>query len=237
MRVVTGLVVALLAAISPAAAQDFIEFHTENIQLLRGTAYELGDRERTIITLEHANRWRYGDLFVFADLTIGDDGQRSAYGEISPRLSLSRMTGQDWSLGPVSDVFLAGNLELGDEGLDRQLYGIAADLDLPGFRFFRVHAYHRDDPHRPGSTWQSTIVWNRPFEIAGQSFLTEGFADFAGGEGVGTENQLIVPRLLWQVPAAEHVWLGVEYQYWHNKFGVSGVDESVAQLQVKFVLP
>ncbi len=237
MRVVSGLMMAMAGLAAPAAAQDLIEFHTENVQLLRGSTYELGDRARTVITLEHANRWRYGDLFVFADLTLGDDGQRSAYGEISPRLSLSRMTGQDWSFGVVSDVYLAGNFELGDEGLDRQLFGAAVDLDLPGFRFVRVHAYHRDDPQRPGSTWQSTIVWNRPFQLGGQSFLAEGFADLAGGEGAGTDHQLIVPRLLWQVPAAEHVWVGVEYQYWHNKFGVSGVDESVAQFQVKFVLP
>ncbi|WP_171036296.1 outer membrane protein OmpK [Maricaulis alexandrii] len=135
MRMATSVAGALLAVCSPVSAQDFIEFHTENIQLLRGSTYELGDRDRTIITLEHANRWRYGDLFVFADLTIGDDGQRSAYGEISPRLSLSRMTGQDWALGLVSDVYLAGNFELGDEGLDRQLYGAAVDLDLPGFTF------------------------------------------------------------------------------------------------------
>ncbi|MAK63301.1 MAG: ion channel protein Tsx [Maricaulis sp.] len=237
MRVVSGLMMAMAGLAAPAAAQGLIEFHTENVQLLRGSTYELGDRARTVITLEHANRWRYGDLFVFADLTLGDDGQRSAYGEISPRLSLSRMTGQDWSFGVVSDVYLVGNFELGDEGLDRQLFGAAVDLDLPGFRFVRVHAYHRDDPQRPGSTWQSTIVWNRPFQLGGQSFLAEGFADLAGGEGAGTDHQLIVPRLLWQVPAAEHVWVGVEYQYWHNKFGVSGVDESVAQFQVKFVLP
>lgn len=237
MRVVSGLMMAMAGLAAPAAAQDLIEFHTENVQLLRGSTYELGDRARTVITFEHANRWRYGDLFVFADLTLGDDGQRSAYGEISPRLSQSRMTGQDWSFGVVSDVYLAGNFELGDEGLDRQLFGAAVDLDLPGFRFVRVHAYHRDDPQRPGSTWQSTIVWNRPFQLGGQSFLAEGFADLAGGEGAGTDHQLIVPRLLWQVPAAEHVWVGVEYQYWHNKFGVSGVDESVAQFQVKFVLP
>ena len=237
MRVVSGLMMAMAGLAAPAAAQGLIEFHTENVQLLRGSTYELGDRARTVITLEHANRWRYGDLFVFADLTLGDDGQRSAYGEISPRLSLSRMTGRDWSFGVVSDVYLVGNFELGDEGLDRQLFGAAVDLDLPGFRFVRVHAYHRDDPQRPGSTWQSTIVWNRPFQLGGQSFLAEGFADLAGGEGAGTDHQLIVPRLLWQVPAAEHVWVGVEYQYWHNKFGVSGVDESVAQFQVKFVLP
>ncbi|WP_203291903.1 outer membrane protein OmpK [Maricaulis parjimensis] len=237
MRFMAGVMVAAGIMTAPASAQDFIEFHTENVQLLRGFDYELGDRERTIITLEHANRWRYGDLFVFADFTIGDDGQRSAYGEISPRLSLSRMTGQDWSFGLVRDVYLAGNVELGDEGLDRLLYGAAVDLDLPGFTFFKLHAYHRDDPQRPGSTWQVNFAWNRPFQIGDQRFLTEGFADLAGAEGFGTEHQLVVPRLLWQVPAWEHVWVGVEYQYWHNKFGVPGVTESVSQLQVKFVLP
>ena len=30
-------------------------------------------------------------------------------------------------------------------------------------------------------------------------------------------------------------FLGVEYQYWHNKFGIDGVTESVPQLQAKWV--
>lgn len=237
MRTIIGMIAALCGMPAAAGAQELIEFHTENVQLLRGFDYELGDRQRTIITFEHANRWRYGDLFVFADFTVGDDGQRGVYGEISPRLSLSRMTGQDWSFGAVRDVYLAANVELGDEGLDRQLYGVAADLDVPGFAFLRVHAYRRDDPLRPGSTWQTTTVWNRPFEWNGQAFLTEGFADFAGGEGTGIAHQLVVPRLLWRVPESRGLWLGVEWQYWHNKFGVPGVNESVAQLQVKWVLP
>lgn len=93
MRTIIGMIAALCGMPSAAGAQELIEFHTENVQLLRGFDYELGDRQRTIITLEHAHRWRYGDLFVFADFTIGDDGQRGVYGEISPRLSLSRMTG------------------------------------------------------------------------------------------------------------------------------------------------
>ncbi|WP_300545570.1 outer membrane protein OmpK [Maricaulis sp.] len=217
-------------------AQGFVEWHTENVQLLRGFDYELGDRRRTIVTIEHANRWRFGDLFLFADVTWGDDGQRGVYGEVSPRFSLSRMTGRDIAFPAVRDIYIATNFELGDEGLDRRLAGLAADLDVPGFRFLRVHAYHRNDPERPGSTWQWTLVWNRSFRIGGQAFLTEGFADLAGGEGAGTAHQLVVPRLLWQVPETDGLYLGVEYQYWRNKFGVPGVDERVAQLQLKWTL-
>jgi nucleoside-specific outer membrane channel protein Tsx len=228
------------SSVSPAHGDELIQWHTENVQLLRGSDYELGDQQRTILTFEHANRWRYGDVFLFADFTSGDDGLSTAYGEITPRFSLSRMTGQDWSWGVVRDVLIAATYEHGDEGIERYLAGIAIDLDIPDFTFVRVHAFRRDDPRRAGSTWQSTIVWNRRFSAMGQQFLAEGVADFAGSEGNGVANQFIVPRLLWDIGAlngdAGRLYLGIEHQYWNNKFGVDGVVESVTQLQLKWVL-
>lgn len=35
--------------------------------------------------------------------------------------------------------------------------------------------------------------------------------------------------------AENTLWAGIEWQYWHNKFGVDGVTESVPQLQMKYV--
>ena len=244
MRVSRSLF-AVLAAMSslvvgPLNASELIRFHTENLQLLHGFDYEVGDRERTIITFEHANAFTYGDMFLFTDFTLGDDRQRGVYGEFSPRLSLTRMTGQNWSFGPVNDVLIAGTYEFGDEGLERFLIGGAVDLDVPGFTFLRLQAYHRDDPTRPGSTWQGTVIWNRPFEVGGQRFLAEGVADFAGSEGAGVANQLIVPRLLWNLPLGSDqsspLYLGIEHQYWNNKFGIDGVVENVTQIQLKWVL-
>jgi nucleoside-specific outer membrane channel protein Tsx len=231
----------LVVSINPKVlGEDLIEWHSENVQLLRGFDYELGDRQRTIITFEHANRWRFGDLFLFADFTSGDDGMSTAYGEVTPRISLSRITGREWHWGVVRDVLIAGTYEHGDEGVERYLGGIALDLDIPDFTFVRLHAFRRDDPRRPGTTWQSTIVWNRRFTMMGQRFSAEGVADFAGGEGNGVANQFIVPRLLWDIGAlsgeAGRLYLGVEHQYWNNKFGVDGVVESVTQLQLKWVL-
>ena len=225
---------------SAVAQSDILEWHSENVQLLRGSGYELGEEDRTIITFEHANRWAYGDVFLFTDFTFGDDGETAVYGELTPRLSLARTTGRELGQGLIRDVLLAGNYERGEQGLQRYLAGVAVDLNVDGFRFLRTHAYYRDDPERPGSTWQATIVWNRPFEIGGQSFLSEGFADIAGAEGAGVANQLYVPRVLWDAGAVYdrpgRVFLGVEWQYWNNKFGVDGVTENVAQIQLKWVL-
>jgi nucleoside-specific outer membrane channel protein Tsx len=233
------LCVSILSA-SPAGADGPIRWHSENVQILKGFNYELGPEERTIITVEHAHRSDIGDLFLFTDFTFEPDGDIQAYGEITPRLSLSRLTGRDWRAGAVSDVLLAANYERGEGGVERYLAGAAIDLDIEGFRFVRVHAFLRDDPSRSGTTGQLSIAWNRPFEIGGEAFLAEGFADLAGAEGNGVANQLLVPRLLWDIGAhhgaAGRVYLGLEWQYWHNKFGVDGVTESVPQIQLKWVL-
>lgn len=240
------IVCALAAVISsagmvgPAIADDLILWHSENLQLQLGRGFELGDDGRAIITFEHANQWRAGDVFLFTDFTVGEDGGHSVYGEVMPRLSLSRLTGVEWRAGPVSDVLIAGVYEFGDEGLNRSLIGAAIDLEAPGFTFLRLHGFHRDDPTRAGTTWQATISWNRPITLGENDFVFEGFADFAGAEGRWSETELITSRFLWRPPenagALHHLYIGLEHQYWHNKFGVRGVDESVAQFQIKWML-
>jgi nucleoside-specific outer membrane channel protein Tsx len=234
-----AVLAALTLTATPAFADDLIEWHGENVQVLRGWDYELGERERTIITLEHASRWRYGDVFAFVDFSFGDTTD-TAYGEITPRLSLSRLSGQEMHWGPVSDVLLAATYERGKNGVERYLAGLAVDLDAPGFRFLRVHAFVRDDPSRAGQTWQTSLAWNRPFTIGGEAFVIEGFADFAGSEGSSAANQLISPRLLWDIGAhagaPARLYFGVEWQYWRNKFGVDGVTESLPQVQLKWTL-
>jgi len=227
---------------SAGAQSGPLLWHSENLQLLRGDNYKVGDEGRSIVTFEHASRWSWGDVFLFTDFTAQDNGERNLYGELIPRLSLSALSGREVSGdGLIRDVLLVGNYEFGDQGLERYLAGLGVDFNVDGFRFLRVSGLHRDDPTRAGSTWQVTIAWNRPFEIGGQSFLAEGFADIAGAEGPGVENQLAVPRLLWNTHWIEsdngQLFLGVEYQYWHNKFGIDGITENVAQLQLKWVWP
>ncbi len=227
---------------TPAHGGDnnIVQWQTTNVQALRGFDYELGSKQRTIMTIEHANRWTYGDFYMFADLTFPDQGQFFFYVEPTLRFSLGKIAGRDLTFGVVKDVYLAVNAELPKAARVRLLAGVSADLDLPGFKFFKVNMLSRDNLALPGSTYQLTVVWKRPFQIGKARFLVEGFADFAGHEDIAVANQLIVPRFLLDagslVGGAENkLFVGVEWQYWRNKFGVSGVTESAPQIQIKWV--
>lgn len=172
---------AVLVLAMNATAQEF--WHTENIQILRGEGFELGPSERTIVTVEHANRWSGGDVFVFTDFAFSGDGSLGVYGEITPRFSLERLFDLDFGDGLVRDIHVTLNYERGEQGLERYLGGLSADLDLPGFVFFKVMALHRDDPTRPGSTEQLTLAWNRPVTIGSTHLLFEGFYDIFCSRG------------------------------------------------------
>ena len=122
----------------------------------------------------------------------------------------------------------------------RKLAGIGVDFDLPGFKFFKSNFFIRDNPDLAGNTYQVTLAWNVPFKISSVNMLLEGFTDIVGAEGRSVAYQLIVPRLLADAGPLvgfkpNTLWLGIEWQYWHNKFGVDGVTESVPQVQMKYI--
>lgn len=223
---------------SSASAQLF-DWSDNNLQLLRGNNYELGSEDRTLLTFEHAHGHTYGDTFIFIDWTWPDNGKTNYYGEVSPRLSFSKMFDIEIPTHFIKDILISTTLEKPKGVGPRYLYGGAIDLDLPGFAFFNANAYIRDDTQLKGHTWQATLAWNRPFTFSGLNFVTEGFADFSGKEDTSHANQLIVPRLLLDVShfakqEEEKLWVGVEYSYWHHKFGIEGITESVPQLQMKW---
>ncbi len=237
----------LMALMLPMAAQaGSAQWSSTNIQYLHGTNYELGDDTRSIVTLEHANGWKYGDNFFFVDITNPDrDGENTGtefYGEISPRLSFSKISGRDLSFGIVQDFLITTTVEIGDagSGFHNYLYGLAVDLKLPGFAFFQVNWYVRNEVTAGTDLGQQvTLVWLVPFSIGPVDFAFEGFLDYAYGNDPSEDNLLTAPRLLVDVGkffgAPGALQAGVEYQIWRNKFGIDGIDEDVAQLMVKWV--
>lgn len=220
-----------------AQAQSLLEWQSANIQILRGAGYELSDdRTQTTLTFEYANGWTYGDTFFYLDWTPDQPEETNA--ELSPRLSLGKITGRDLSFGPVKDVLLSATWEKAVD-FDAYLYGAALDLDVPGFAFFQANLYRRDDPDTPGKGWQATFVWSRPFQIGGRDFTFGGFADYANYEG-GSTNLFTQPQILMDVGDLAGVgkaraYAGIEWRYWHNKFGVDGVNESAPQAVFKWI--
>ncbi len=214
-----------------------------NIQYLYGTTYELGDKTRSIITLEHVNGWKYGDNFFFVDITnatrTGDKTPTEFYGEISPRFSIGSMLGKDLSAGVFKDALVTTTLEVG-QGFHNYLYGLAVDLNIPGVKVFQINYYLRNEIGAGtdlGS--QVTLVWLYPFDIGPVGMTFEGFFDYAFGNKPKEDNIITGPRLLIDVgkffSSPGQLQAGIEYQIWRNKFGIDGVDEDVAQAMVKWI--
>lgn len=211
---------------------------TTNIQFLSGSGYEVGPDSRGIMTVEHANAWKYGDNFFFLDVTNPDRTGTGYYAEFSPRLSLYKMAGSELSSeGLVKDVLLSftGEFSAGRS----YLYGAAVDLNLPKFAFFKVNWYIRDEVSSDDEGQQITLAWLLPFKTGTLAWSFEGFFDYAYGLDNKEDNIVSAPRLLadigglWGSPGV--LQAGVEYQIWRNKFGIDGIDEDVPQLMLKWI--
>lgn len=232
---------ALCLFAAPALAGSAV-WSTTNVQFLYGEDFELGDTIRTTLTVEHANGWKYGDNFFFLDVINpnrqSDSSSTDLYAEFSPRLSISKMTGANLAFGPIKDVLLAGTVEMGN-GFHNYLYGLGLSLDLPKFAYFDLNVYVRNNLSQEDTTYQVTPCWALPFSVSSTKLLFEGFADIAGKEGNAARNIDFQPRLLVDVGnyagAPDSLWVGIEYIYWNNKFGVEGVDEHNPQAMVKWV--
>lgn len=149
------------------------------------------DKKMTTIRLEHFGVHEYGDNYFFADAyhgkdvgdfhgfgagSFGEQTKEQYFGVWNPRLSLSKMTGANFSVGIIQDVYLAARFERGSYANFRaDNYGIAVDLKIPGFSFFETDLYSRganftgDDGKSERNLFWRTFAM-LPFEVAGLKF-------------------------------------------------------------------
>lgn len=246
-----GLVPCLLAAcIWPLnALADLFDWSSTELQYLHGESYKMpknaSEISRSIITLSHADGWALGRNFFFMDTLVSEQGEPSQvnlYGEFYSYLSLSKMTGKNLAYGFFKDFNLTGGVNAGENlnssssGSRVILYGITVDFNLPGFKLMTVDFLSHDvlDPISLGRSWQITPVWKLPFTLAGTRWSLEGFIDFIGPKGpTYAGNTLAQPQIRLDVGdffgASDRVFIGIEYQYWHNKYGIKGLNESLPQ--------
>jgi len=238
-----GFLFALLMLPTAGAEAGSAYRSSTNIQYLYGRSYELGDKARSIVTLERASGWRYGDSYLFVDVQNPDRSGRatktSFYGELSPRLSLGKISGHDLAVGMIHDVLLSFTAEFG-EGFRNYLYGLAVDLKVPGFAYFKANWYVRNEiDFATDRGQQVTLAWALPFRTGALDWTLEGFADYAWGLHPAADKLATAPRLLLDIGKAfgapGTLQAGMEYQIWRNKFGIKGVDENVPQIMVKWI--
>ncbi|MEH6591889.1 MAG: nucleoside-binding protein [Halioglobus sp.] len=165
-----------------------------------GSASETGGT--TIITLQHASGWKYGDNFFFFDyLNYGqtdvdeiDDNpkQTELYGEWYSNFSLGKMTGNDLSFLFVKDMGIIAGFNFAPE-VDTNYYlpGVRFALDLPGFAFANldVTAYIQDSSSNVGGgvslkdddSYMVDFNWALPFTLGSTKWSLEGHVEYIGG--------------------------------------------------------
>lgn len=243
-------VLSQLLFIWPLSAQaDVFAWSDTEVQYLHGDGYQMpmnsNDVSRSIITLSHADGWALGRNFFFMDTLFSEHGEASQvnlYGEFYSYLSLSKMTGKDLAYGLFKDLNVTAGVNAG-ENLDNArsgarilLYGFTVDFNLPGFKLFTVDFLRHDvlEPDSFGSSWQITPVWQFPFTLLGTHWSLEGFADFIGPKGPNYAGSVLAqPQIRLDLGdffgISNRLSIGIEYQYWNNKFGIKGLHESLPQ--------
>ncbi len=223
----------LLASSSVSAKQIWSDF---SLSLLKGSDYEVGDADRDVLTVEHVSGHNWGDSFFFVDRLKSDNGDTETYFELSPRVSLSYLTGSKMSAGIVKDVFIATTWEGGQSGaggFDNYLVGVGLSLDVPGFQYFDANIYSANNDGGNDDE-QLTLTWGVPFSLGTTDFLYDGFIDHTNSDIKETN---FTSQLKWNVgklvKSASPIYLGIEYSYWNNKFAIDGVKEKNVALLLK----
>ncbi len=235
-------VIFLLSLIfSPSYAFDWT---SSNIQALYGSDFELGDSDRTTVTVEHAHGWTYGQNFFFVDIADQNDIGVEVYAEVYGYLSLTKLSGHNIGWGLVNDISLMAGLNISNkpenDHFKAYLAGISLDFTNSYFDYLQldITAYKSDDVrHKYGL--QFTPVWSYPFEIGPAKFKFRGFTDFrtSNTNGSGNFHILAQPQVLVDVGdlagiKSNTLYMGTELSYWHNKFGIKDVEESVVQAMI-----
>lgn len=263
------LAVALLGALpfaaasqEPTASGSPLLFHNESLTALWGGDFKVNPPLQHTFTFEHVSGWSWGDVFMFVD-QINYNGQKdfslgksSYYGEFSPRLSFGKLSGRTLAFGPVKDVLLAATYEFGEGDTEAYLLGPGFDLDIPGFDFFQLNFYYRKpDGHRvPSGAWQITPTWAYTIPAGNSDILIDGFIDWVvdnkrastryPGQASYHANLHINPQIKYDLGKAlgheaKHLYVGVEYDYWSDKYGIKDsrvfrTDQNTASVLVKY---
>lgn len=226
-----------LFILSALVAVQLSAFSTTNIQYLYGnfegpTFLDTQSGNKHTVTAEHYRTWEYGDLFAFADYVYARKGLRftgeknDLYGEVSPRISLNKITTTDVSDGLVKEWYAAFQYN-GSNSYHAWLYGAGCDLTLPGFTVFGLNLY-RKIQNIGDDTYQLSANYYAPLS---ERWHFEGFSDWTTRDFL-SQNQLLFnlsPTLRTTTGKLE---AGTEWHYYRENG--HRTDNNVLQAMIKY---
>jgi len=235
------LIIALVCVSAPANSKQLWGDISQSA--LYGSNYEIGDPSRYVLTTEYAGGHNWGDHFFFLDrIDDGNDSSPDVYTELLLRASGNKLTNYSFEFGFIKDVLLATRLEYSSVTSEQNyLIGLGFDLDIPGLTFFKLNLFHRENEFTDDNVMLN-FAWASPFTLGGQKFIYDGFVDWISGvSGQLAPSFNFTSQLKWQInpESKKPIYLGVEYAYWLNKFGIEdtpqfNTDEKNLNLLLKF---
>lgn len=203
-------------------ASSLFAFSTTNIQLLYGDfddnsyVFDTKNGGKTTITLEHYSAFDYGDLYMFMDAYRADDmfkyqdSKSDFYGEFHPRVDLGKLLDLDLSFLFISKVYLAGEYNQGEE-YKAYLYGLSADLDIPGFNVFGVATYKKNQSI--GDNNYQLTIWYLSKKVFDKVYL-DSFMDWTEFDFL-TEQRVLID--IAQPAEGHNLAVGIEWHYYRQK--------------------
>lgn len=219
--IVAGLLFALLCQETNAKQQ----WSDNSFTWLYGSRYEIGDAKRQVLTFEHASGHDWGDLFLFVD-RMDADVSHLFYAEFSPRVQLKALSSAE-QISRVQALFLAYTLEAGESSsvsFNHHLLGPSVNVAVPGFRYLKLTLFRRFNDGT-ADNWQLTQAFAIPIHIGQTAFLYDGFIDWTSTSEDKYSSLNFTSQLKWDLGqtlgrSKNKLYLGVEYVYWRNKFGI-----------------
>jgi hypothetical protein len=257
---VLTVILACLWFDKPAFAQDTKTFSTSNVQIGYGWTYrEPGISDavpKSDFFFENTAVGSWWSSYLFMDVlrswSKADSNAKEVYGEWYPSMSLLRVAGKKPRTSLVRDVSVTLGLNTGTRSTGPSpfalLPGATTELNVPGFAFFSVGTFAYIDRGQfqgqptecRGTTYQVTPSWSLPFAVHGARLRFDGYADFIGEHAECASQILSMPQLkldlsgLWG--KQNQIYLSVKLVYWHNKYGIEGLQDKVLLPVVIWVL-
>jgi len=259
--IVYSVLVACSLRFAPAAlAQDNQGFSASNFAARYGANFtEPGiaeDVPKNIFAFENTAAGRLWSSYMFVDVlrswSEADANAKEVYGEWYPTLSLRTFTGKEPSKGVLRDVGFTVGLNTGVRSTGPSpfavLPGLTFNLNVPGFAFLSVGTFAYIDRGRfqgqptdcTATTFQITPSWSLPIDVGAATLKVNGFVDFTGRHANCEAQILSTPRVMldlsayWKQPG--RLYAGVDWVYWHNKYGISGLTDNLFLPVVVWVL-
>ena len=211
--------------------------------------YNPNDISKYIVNFTHADGYKYGSNYLNVDLLMSDSkdpaagsasGAQEAYIVYRHTLDFAKISGTKMAMGPIRGWGLTGGFDWNtkNDGYSSKkrmfVIGPTMMLDVPGFLDISLLLFKESNAPTGISRYNYkthpalSAAWS--IGISDLPLAFEGFALFIASKGKDEFGGDTKPetnidmQLMWDVSASTGgtkgtFKLGLEYQYWKNKFG------------------